>query len=126
MQPVKDKLSNMAGAAKEQASIARAKAGEKIETATATTPEERERAHERTMAKEAQAKMQFHEGKAERLDEKQHHPYGLHGHLHQQQHGEHQFPIPTPGGEYPMAGTTTTGADPTRPVAGQPPTTRYM
>ncbi|KAJ4958246.1 hypothetical protein NE237_025357 [Protea cynaroides] len=70
--------------------------------------------------------MEFHvekaRHKADKLDAKQHsHLYGHHQH---QQHGQYQYAIPTPGGEYPMGGATTAGATPmtggpTRAVAGQ-------
>ncbi|XP_042489184.1 uncharacterized protein LOC122069273 isoform X2 [Macadamia integrifolia] len=87
---------------------------EKIENASARTPEEREMAHERRKDKEARANMEFHEEKAQhkadRLDAKQH------AHLyvgHHQQLGKYEYLIPMPGGEYPMRSSPTARATPT-------------
>ncbi|XP_043717984.1 late embryogenesis abundant protein 18-like [Telopea speciosissima] len=124
MQSSKEKLSNMASAAKEQINIGHAKAEEKIEKASARTPEEREMAQDRRKAKEVQGNLEFHEEKVQhkavRLDAKQHYnPYG--GHPQHHQHGEYEYPIPMPGGEYPMACAPTARAAPTT-VASTGPT----
>ncbi|XP_042488748.1 late embryogenesis abundant protein 18-like [Macadamia integrifolia] len=132
MRAVKEKVSNMASAAKEHINICGAKPEEKAERAAGV---DEGIAEERRKVKEAQAKMELHEAKAEhradRLDAKQHsHLYGQHhDHL---PHGQHQYPISTPGGQYPMGGASTIGAapmtgttGPTYPVGGYPSTTKY-
>nr|ABB72407.1 seed maturation protein [Glycine latifolia] len=115
MQSSKEKLKNMAGAAKEQVDIYKAKIDEKAEKATARTKEERVIAHERAKAKEAEAKMKLHEAKArhaaEKLSTNQSHYALHHGHnpllvgtteTHYQQ-GHHQplGAVPMPGATYP-------------------------
>ncbi|XP_010270023.1 PREDICTED: uncharacterized protein LOC104606491 [Nelumbo nucifera] len=70
MQAAKEKLSNMASAAKERACIYKAKAEEKVEKAAARTKEEKEIARERRKAKEAQAKMELHQEKAKHKEER--------------------------------------------------------
>ncbi|KAF7809991.1 seed maturation protein [Senna tora] len=71
MQSSKEKLSNMASAAKQHVDIYKAKIDEKAEKATARTGEEKVIAHERAKAKEAKAKMELHEAKARHAAEKQ-------------------------------------------------------
>ncbi|XP_042488746.1 late embryogenesis abundant protein 18-like [Macadamia integrifolia] len=126
MRAAKEKVSDMASAAKEHINIGGAKAEENAERAAGV---DKDVAEERRKVKEAQAKMELHEAKAEhradRLDAKQQ------SHLYGQQ-GQHQYPIPTPGGQYPMGGATTTDVAPTTgttgptyPVGGYPPTTNY-
>ncbi|KAM1034103.1 hypothetical protein ACFX13_038281 [Malus domestica] len=70
MQSAKEKLSNMASAAKEHVDIYKAKAQEKVVKATAKTDEEREIASQIRRAKEAKAKMEFHEAKTKHSAEK--------------------------------------------------------
>ncbi|QCD81446.1 Late embryogenesis abundant protein [Vigna unguiculata] len=78
MQSTKEKVKNMASAAKEQVDVYKAKIDEKAEMATARTEEERVIAHEHAKANEAKAKMELHEAKArhaaEKLGTKQSHP----------------------------------------------------
>ncbi|PQM39064.1 late embryogenesis abundant protein 6 [Prunus yedoensis var. nudiflora] len=70
MQSAKEKLSNMACAAKENVNIYKAKAEEKMEKATAKTEEQREIASDVRKAKEAKAEMELQEAKAEHAAEK--------------------------------------------------------
>ncbi|PIA39890.1 hypothetical protein AQUCO_02600383v1 [Aquilegia coerulea] len=70
METVKEKVSNAAAVAKEKAKLYEAKVQEKAETATAKTREEKELAHERRKAKEAEAKMELHQTKAEIIAER--------------------------------------------------------
>ncbi|KAB2632219.1 protein LE25 [Pyrus ussuriensis x Pyrus communis] len=70
MQSAKEKLSNMASAAKEHVDIYKAKAQEKVVKATAKTDEEREIASQIRRAKEAKAKMEFLEAKTKHSAEK--------------------------------------------------------
>ncbi|XP_054809939.1 late embryogenesis abundant protein 6-like isoform X3 [Prosopis cineraria] len=70
MQSTKEKLSNMASAAKEHIDIYKAKIDEKAEKSVARTEEEKIIAHERAKAKESQAKMELHEAKARHAAEK--------------------------------------------------------
>nr|ABB72363.1 seed maturation protein [Glycine canescens] len=125
MQSSKEKMKNMASAAKEQVDIYKAKIDEKAEKATARTEEERVIAHEHAKAKEAEAKMELHEAKArhaaEKLSANQSH-YGLHHdhnnpplvgttQTHYQQGHQHQ-----PLGAVPMPGVTY----PSYPLGGNP------
>ncbi|KAK4260256.1 hypothetical protein QN277_003398 [Acacia crassicarpa] len=110
MQSAKEKLSNMASAAKEHVDIYKAKIDEKVEKATARTEEEKLIAHERAKAKKAQAKMELHEAKARHAAEKlgakiPHHLVGAH--QHGMNHpGYGAAPVPEnsypPAGNYPM------------------------
>ncbi|XP_028754284.1 late embryogenesis abundant protein 6-like [Neltuma alba] len=99
MQSTKEKLSNMASAAKEHIDIYKAKIDEKAEKATARTEEEKVIAHERAKAKEAQAKMELHEAKgrhaSEKLSAKQ--PHHLVGHHDPSLVGAHQHGMNQPG-----------------------------
>ncbi|KAJ7952671.1 Seed maturation protein [Quillaja saponaria] len=131
MQSAKEKLSNMASAAKEKADIYKAKIEEKAEKATAITEEEKVIAHERRKVKEAKAKMELHEDKAqhaaEKLNTKHSHLYGHHEpHLmgtHRSQPGQHVPVVGTQGQQQPvgtavpMVGATA----PTYPLGGHPP-----
>ncbi|KAK7346836.1 hypothetical protein VNO80_21359 [Phaseolus coccineus] len=112
MQSSKEKLKNMASAAKEQVDVYKAKIDEKAEKATARTEEERVIAHERARANEAKAKMELHEAKgrhaAEKLGTKQSQYYGQHEHplvgTHQTQYQQEQQglgAVPMPGATYP-------------------------
>ncbi|KAF9624361.1 hypothetical protein IFM89_010387 [Coptis chinensis] len=86
MHPVKEKVSNVASSAQEHAKIYKAKVEEKAEKATARTKEEKEIAEERRKAKEAEAKMELHQDKAEQL-------HGKHTHMmsgnHDTTYGHH-------------------------------------
>ena len=75
------------------------------EKATARTKEEKDMAHEKMKAKEAEAKMNLHEAKSEHAADKLH---GAH-HLPGQPHAHHNQPL----------GTGV--AAPTHPLAGHPP-----
>ncbi|KAE9597389.1 hypothetical protein Lal_00029844 [Lupinus albus] len=70
MQSAKDKLSNMALAAKEHFDICKANIDEKGEKAMAKTEEEKVIAHEHAKARKAKAKMEMHEAKARHAEEK--------------------------------------------------------
>ncbi|TKY55563.1 seed maturation protein [Spatholobus suberectus] len=116
MQSSKEKLRNMASAAKEHVDIYKAKIDEKAEKATARTEEGKVIAHERAKAKEAEAKMELHEAKArhaaEKLSTKQSHYYGLHNHeppvvgtQTQYQQGHQPLgAVPMPAATYPLGG----------------------
>ncbi|XP_027345018.1 late embryogenesis abundant protein 18 [Abrus precatorius] len=131
MQSSKEKLRNVAAAAKEHVDIYKAKIDEKAEKATARTEEEKAIAHERAKAKEAKAKMELHEAKArhaaEKLSTKQSHYHGLQEHV----------ALPAGAQQPPLVGTQTqyqqgrhpVGAVPTpratfpsNPLGGNPPT----
>ncbi|KAK7330891.1 hypothetical protein VNO77_25097 [Canavalia gladiata] len=136
MQSSKEKLQNVAAAAKEHVDIYKAKIDEKAERATARTEEEKAIVHERAKAKEAKAKMELHEAKArhaaEKLSNKQSHYYGLHehespvvgaqqqpplvGNQTQYQQGHHSL------GAVPMSGTTY----PSYPLGGNPPSNKHI
>ncbi|ESW27766.1 hypothetical protein PHAVU_003G230300 [Phaseolus vulgaris] len=97
MQSSKEKLKNMASAAKEQVDVYKAKIDEKAEKATARTEEERVIAHERARANEAKAKMELHEAKGRHAAEKLEHPLvGTH-----QTHYHAPGAVPMPGATYP-------------------------
>ncbi|KAI3985513.1 hypothetical protein MKX01_033827 [Papaver californicum] len=136
MQTAKEKLSNVASAAKEHAKIYKAKVDEKAEKAAATTPEEKEIAHQRRKAIEAEANMEFHaakaEHKAETLDAKyshhhnpitgHHDTYGHHnpltGHTdpitgHHDTYGHHEVPLVGAHGHGHHHMTTATTTTPT-------------
>ncbi|KAL4565269.1 hypothetical protein LXL04_029357 [Taraxacum kok-saghyz] len=99
MHSVKEKVSNAASAAKAHVESYKANLEEKAEKATARTPEEKEIAHQRRKAKEAEAKMNLHVEKADHAAEK------LHGKHHVLGHdtaagvygGHHQTPVGTTG-----------------------------
>lgn len=85
MHAAKEKVSNMASTAKEKLAKGTAKGEEAAAMATARTGEERAMAHEHEKAKEAQAKMELHEDKAQHAGHKQdskltHHLNPLHTH----------------------------------------------
>lgn len=99
----------------------------KAEKAVARTPEEKEIAHQRRKAKEAEAKMELHDAKAdhaaEKLQAKQSHLYGHHHHP-----TTHQQPMmTTPGTTQPYGHTQPVGTAaptagtnvPTYPLGGQ-------
>ncbi|KAK7386324.1 hypothetical protein VNO78_26480 [Psophocarpus tetragonolobus] len=117
MQSSKEKLKNMASAAKEQVDIYKSKIDEKAEKATARTEEEKVIAHELGKAKEAKAKMELHEAKArhaaEKLSTKQSHYYGLH----------HKPPPVAATQTRPVGTVPMTGA--TYPL-GNPPRNKYI
>ncbi|XP_061361455.1 late embryogenesis abundant protein 6-like [Gastrolobium bilobum] len=125
MQSSKEKLKNVASAAKEQVDIYKAKIDEKAEKATARTKEEKVIAEERAKAKEAKAKMELHEAKArhaaEKLSTNQSHNYGLHDH---EPHldGAHQYQGHQPLGTVPKPGAT----HPTYPLGGNPPRNTHI
>ncbi|KAI3505385.1 hypothetical protein L1887_27503 [Cichorium endivia] len=108
MHSVKEKVSNAASAAKAHVESYKANMEEKAEKATARTQEEKEIAHQRRKAKEAEAKMNLHVEKADHAAEK------LHGKHHVLGHdsvagiygGHHQTPVGTVGQ------TTATGVVP--------------
>ncbi|KAH7514394.1 hypothetical protein FEM48_Zijuj11G0085100 [Ziziphus jujuba var. spinosa] len=117
MQSAKEKLSNMASAAKEHLNINKAKVEEKVEKAGARTEEEKKIVEERKKAKEAEAKMELHEAKAkhaaEKLGAKQSHLYDqVHHH-----HGHHPL-----GTSKPKVGSSV----PTTPLGKHPPGTYQM
>ncbi|KAI9176378.1 hypothetical protein LWI28_002069 [Acer negundo] len=70
MQPIKEKVSNTASSGKAHVDIYKAKAEEKVEKAAARTEEEKEIAHHLRKAKEAQAKMELHNSKAQHAADK--------------------------------------------------------
>ncbi|KAL8138747.1 hypothetical protein V2J09_004748 [Rumex salicifolius] len=70
MQGAKQKVKDMASAAKHHAQIYEAKVEEQAEKATARTREEREIATERRKVKEAEAKAELHASKAHHAAEK--------------------------------------------------------
>ncbi|XP_058086312.1 late embryogenesis abundant protein 6 [Magnolia sinica] len=84
MQAVKEKVSNAASVAKEHIDIYKAKVEEKAEKASARNETEKEIAHERRKAKEAEAKMEMHaakvEHKANKENAKHAHAVGTHAH----------------------------------------------
>ncbi|KAK3428839.1 hypothetical protein EUGRSUZ_E00290 [Eucalyptus grandis] len=138
MQSAGEKLKNVASSAKEHIDIAKAKLEEKVEKATARTPEEKEMAHQRRKAKEAEAKMELHQAKAAHAAEKlaAKHPT-LPGHVHgpADHHTTTQPVVGAPGHQTrhrpvgtvdPISGTTV----PTYPLGGHPPhsghTHKYM
>ncbi|KAI4315136.1 hypothetical protein L6164_027979 [Bauhinia variegata] len=142
MQSTKEKLSNMASAAKEKVDIYKAKMDEKAEKAMARTEEEKVIAHERAKAKEAKAKMELHEAKAEhaadKLNAKQSHSH-LYGHHRQHMVGAAQPPLVGTGHQVqnvPLAGTQShnpTGAVPmtratypANPLGGNQPLNKHI
>ncbi|XP_031288143.1 late embryogenesis abundant protein 6 [Pistacia vera] len=137
MHTVKEKVSNAASSGKAHVDIYKTKVEEQVEQAAARTEEEKEIAHQRGKAKEAQAKMELHQAKAEHTAEKlrakqshvlgyaQHHhddPYLAathHGQMNEPvvgtTHGHHQHhPV---GIAAPVPATTA----PTYPLGGNPP-----
>ncbi|KAF5196736.1 Late embryogenesis abundant protein, group 1 protein [Thalictrum thalictroides] len=95
MHTVKEKIKNKASAAKEKATVAKAHVAEKAEKATARSKGERQLAEEHRKIKEAGAKMDLHEEKAqhkvEKLNAKHnplHHTTGTHNPL-TGTHGHH-------------------------------------
>ncbi|XP_021904517.1 late embryogenesis abundant protein 18-like [Carica papaya] len=125
MQSAKEKISNMASSTKEHIKICMAKTEEKLEKATATTEEQKHIARERRKAKEAQAKMELHQAKAEHAAQKLRAKQGsLAGHKHY---------APTPvaashpagfGTSNPAYGVTSTGQQPVvsaEPMVSTPP-----
>ncbi|KAM1236434.1 hypothetical protein ACFX15_036847 [Malus domestica] len=104
MQSAKEKLSNMASAAKEHVDIYKAKAQERVVKATAKTDEEREIASQIRRAKEAKAKMEFHEAKTKHSAENR-----LVGDGHGNDHQPHDAgPLPkTTVPAYPLGGYRT-------------------
>ncbi|RZC72753.1 hypothetical protein C5167_048232, partial [Papaver somniferum] len=123
MQTAKEKLSNVASAAKEHAKIYKAKVDEKAEKAAATTPEEKEIAHQRRKAKEAEAKMEFHAAKAEHKAETLDAKYNNHHNPitgHHDTYGHHN-PITghdTYGHHHPITGHTDTYGHREVPLVG--------
>ncbi|KAJ1428953.1 Late embryogenesis abundant protein [Sesbania bispinosa] len=121
MQSSKEKLKNVASAAKEHVDVYKAKIDEKAEKATARTEEEKVIAHERAKAKEAKAKMELHEAKArhaaEKLGAHQSHYYGHHNEPPPLGLGAHQplGSVPKPGSTYP-----------TYPLGGTPPGNKHI
>ncbi|KAG5540091.1 hypothetical protein RHGRI_020355 [Rhododendron griersonianum] len=116
MHTAKEKISNMASAAKAHVDISKAKV------------EEKHVVEEQRKAKEAEAKMRLHEEKAEHAAEKFQgkHSHLLHGH-HQPvvgTHGHHQPVVGTHGHQQPVVGTAAPGTTvPTNPLGGH--TTRH-
>ncbi|EEF42438.1 conserved hypothetical protein [Ricinus communis] len=124
MKSAKEKISNMASAAKEHITICRAKVDEKVEKAAARTPEQKQIAKERRKAREAQAKMELHQAKAKHAAQKSrhHHPPTV-----GTQYGPTQPVVGTQvnnpvGSTATMAGTTV----PSYPLGGHPPGYKYM
>ncbi|KAJ9536869.1 hypothetical protein OSB04_029602 [Centaurea solstitialis] len=117
MHSVKEKVSNAASSAKAHVETYKAKLEEKAENATARTHEEKEIAHQRRKAKEAEAKMNLHAEKAEHTAEKLHGKHHVLGHdtVAGAYGGHHQTPIGMVG-----LTTTTTGTIPgtVDPVTG--------
>ncbi|KAI3756256.1 hypothetical protein L1987_56075 [Smallanthus sonchifolius] len=114
MHSVKEKVSNAARAAKAHVESYKANVEEKAEKVTARTQEERDIAHQRRKAKEAEAKMNLHMEKAEHAAEKLHGKHhvlghtGVYGGHHQTPVGQttvplHQQPV---GAVDPVTGTT--------------------
>ncbi|XP_058224416.1 late embryogenesis abundant protein 18 [Rhododendron vialii] len=113
MHSAKEKISNMASAAKAHVDISKAKVDEKVEKATARSKEGKHVAEEQRKAKEAEAKMRLHEEKAEHAAEKF---QGKHSHL---LHGHHQPVVGTHDHHQPVAGTAAPGTTvPTNPLGG--------
>ncbi|KAF8027222.1 hypothetical protein BT93_E0206 [Corymbia citriodora subsp. variegata] len=132
MQSAGEKLKNVASSAKEHINVAKAKLEEKVEKAAARTPEEKEIAHQRRKAKEAEAKMELHQAKAAHAAEKFAAKHStLPGHVHDPAtgHAGHTTTQPVvgaPGHQTghrhigtadPMSGTVA----PTYPLGGHPP-----
>ncbi|OWM88289.1 late embryogenesis abundant protein 18 [Punica granatum] len=129
MQSGKQKIKDMASAAKEHVDIYEAKLEEKAEKAAARTPEEKEMAHERRKMKEAQAKMDLHQAKArhaaEKLVGKQAHVYG---HVHEPPApGTAHYGTTQPAAHQPVgsADPVTGTAVPTYPLGGHPTGRKY-
>ncbi|CAN1256736.1 Late embryogenesis abundant protein 6 [Linum perenne] len=131
MQSAKQKISNLASAAKEHITICTAKVEEQTEKATAATSEEREIAKERRKAKEAKAKMELHEAKARHAAQKlnsRNHRYGattagvhnpvVGGHHH---HGIHDPAFVGTGAPTTAAVTGAPAYPPTVPMGTQYP-----
>ncbi|XP_065877696.1 late embryogenesis abundant protein 18-like [Euphorbia lathyris] len=117
MQAAKEKISNMASAAKEHITICKAKAQEKVEKGSARTKEEKKIAKERRKAKEAQARMELHQAKAK------HAAHKLSGQT------LHHLPPQQPYATNQPVGTTATMAGstvPTYPLGGHPPGYRHI
>ncbi|KAK1430704.1 hypothetical protein QVD17_13644 [Tagetes erecta] len=131
MHSVKEKVSNAASAAKAHVESYKANVQEKAEKASARTQEEKEIAHQRRKAKEAEAKMNLHTEKAEHAAEKLHgkhhvmgHGYdtvtGAYGGQHHTPVGQTTVPVPSPqqqqgfGAVDQVTGTTV----PTYPLGG--------
>ncbi|KAH7578646.1 hypothetical protein ACOSP7_000007 [Xanthoceras sorbifolium] len=114
MQSMKEKVSNAASSGKAHVDIYKAKAQEKAEKATARTEEEKEVAHQLRKAKEAQAKMELHQAKAEHAADKlrakqshllDHHHHPLAGTERHQPVGTVAPNIGTTVPSYPLGGT---------------------
>ncbi|KAI3804529.1 hypothetical protein L1987_26140 [Smallanthus sonchifolius] len=101
MHSMKEKVSNAASAAKAHVESYKANLEEKAEKATARTQEERDIAHQRRKAKEAEAKMNLHVEKAEHAAEKLHGKHHVLGHGHDTVTGvygrHHQTPVGSVG-----------------------------
>ncbi|KAM7254065.1 hypothetical protein ACFE04_031747 [Oxalis oulophora] len=95
MYGAKEKISNLASAAKEKVKICGAKAEEKADKATARTKEEKAIVHENKKAKEAQAKMELHHEKAQHAQDKL---SGKYGH-YDNHHHHHAGQVPIVGNE---------------------------
>ncbi|KAK9120714.1 hypothetical protein Syun_018331 [Stephania yunnanensis] len=130
MQTVKEKLSNMASAAKEHTKICGAKVDEKVEKSTARTEDEKKIAHEKRKAKEHGAKTDLHAAKAAHKAEK------LNAKRAQQRPmvGTHGAPVGAAYGHHgPLLGTHGATAAPataapatTYPVTAVPPAEKYL
>ncbi|KAI3692054.1 hypothetical protein L6452_31863 [Arctium lappa] len=129
MHSVKEKVSNAASAAKAHVETYKANLEEKAEKATARTHEEKDIAHQRRKAKEAEANMNLHLEKAEHAAEKLHGKHHVLGHdsVAGAYGGHHHAPVgmagqtttttttgTIPGTVHPTAGTTA----PTNPLGG--------
>ncbi|ESQ52142.1 hypothetical protein EUTSA_v10017485mg [Eutrema salsugineum] len=80
MHSAKEKISDMASTAKEKLNISEAKAQGHAEKTMARTSKEKKMAHEREKSKEAQAKANLHQSKADHAADAQLHGHHLPGH----------------------------------------------
>ncbi|KVH91725.1 late embryogenesis abundant protein 18-like [Cynara cardunculus var. scolymus] len=112
MHSVKEKVSNAASAAKAHVETYKANLEEKAEKATARTHEDKDIAHQRRKAKEAEANMNLHLEKADHAAEKLHGKHHVVGHdtVAGAYGGHHQTPVGTAG--QTTTTTTTTGTIP--------------
>ncbi|CAH2059291.1 unnamed protein product [Thlaspi arvense] len=93
MHSAKEKISDMASTAKEKINIGGAKAQGHAEKTMARTSQEKKMAHEREKTKEAQAKADLHQSKAEHAADAQVHAHHLPGHS--------TYPTRSTGATYP-------------------------
>ncbi|KAK9144487.1 hypothetical protein Sjap_004390 [Stephania japonica] len=131
MQTMKEKLRNMASAAKEHTKICGAKVDEKVEKSTARTEEEKKIAKEKRKAKEHGAKTELHAAKAAHMAEKlnakraQQGPMvGTHGAPVGAAYGHHHGPLLGTHGA--TAAPATAAPATTYSVTAVPPAEKYL